>query len=116
MIYNAIQSFIDPETRLKIVLDGQASPQSLVDLFHPCQLEKRFGGTAETVTSFWPPYMGPDFIPESAKDKGDYEVMTPEKYESIIDENSELYIHPQYLKPGRTENMHFKLADDEAAR
>ena len=58
LFYKAAKAFIDPETQRKIVLDGGSSPAELTDLFHPSQLEKRFGGEAETPKNFWPPQMG----------------------------------------------------------
>jgi hypothetical protein len=33
-------------------------------MFHPTQLEKRFGGAMDTPTNFWPPYVGKEFIPK----------------------------------------------------
>ena len=48
-MYNGVLKWlIAPETRAKMVVRNDAAPQELVDLFHPCQLEKRFGGDAET--------------------------------------------------------------------
>ena len=35
---------IDPETQEKLAIEGIRNPQALIDLFHPSQLEKRFGG------------------------------------------------------------------------
>lgn len=65
MLYNTLSVFIDPETKVKINLTGESSDPNLLDLFHPCQLERRFGGTAETPKNFWPPYIGTEgFLPE----------------------------------------------------
>lgn len=66
MFYKSVSFLIDPETKAKITLTGDLVCQDLLDLFHPCQLEKRFGGTAETPTNFWPPYVGPVFEPENS--------------------------------------------------
>jgi len=44
LFFKAAKAFIDPETLKKIILDGNSSPQGLVDMYHPSQLEKRFGG------------------------------------------------------------------------
>jgi hypothetical protein len=38
-----------------VILDGNYS-EELAELFHPSQLEQRFGGKAEDVTKYWPPY------------------------------------------------------------
>lgn len=63
-LYKAVSVFIDPETKMKIVLAGEGAPAALVDMFHPSQLEKRFGGHCDTPTNFWPPPMGRECIPE----------------------------------------------------
>ena len=44
LFYKAAKAFIDPETQRKIVLDGGNAPVELTSIFHPSQLEKRFGG------------------------------------------------------------------------
>ena len=88
-------------------------------MFHPSQLETRFGGTAESPTNFWPPFIGTEFIPEHDPDADDRNVITPEHYEQIIAENHELYVHPDRMKPERCESMyknygmHFKLSEPE---
>jgi hypothetical protein len=53
--WKVIEIFIDPETKTKISLHKTLTPDSLVNNFHPSQLEKRFGGTAEKPKRFWPP-------------------------------------------------------------
>ena len=68
LFFKGISVFIDPETKEKIVLAGELDPPELIDMFHPDQLEKRFGGNRPTPTHFWPPYVGTDFIPEHEKD------------------------------------------------
>jgi len=62
LFYKGVQVFIDDETKLKIVLAADGAPQQLVDMFHPSQLETRFGGTAPTPTNFWPPFMGKEVV------------------------------------------------------
>jgi len=56
--YSLVKGLIDPITREKMFLESNSTPDSLVKLFHPTQLEKRYGGTAETPTQFWPPSIG----------------------------------------------------------
>ena len=55
LFYKGVKWMVDPETLEKFAIEGAADPQSLIDLYHPSQLEKRFGGKAETPTNFWPP-------------------------------------------------------------
>lgn len=38
-----------------------------MELYHPCQVEERFGGTAKSPTNHWPPYVGPEFYPAGFK-------------------------------------------------
>ena len=44
LLYKGVQSFINEETKQKIVLAADGAPAALVDMFHPTQLESRFGG------------------------------------------------------------------------
>lgn len=80
-VYSGLKVFIDEETKLKIVLAGEAAPRQLIDLFHPSQLEKRFGGMAETPTNYWPPHMGTEFVPEQDRAMLADNVLSPEGYE-----------------------------------
>lgn len=82
--YSGVKMFIDDETKLKIVLAGDQAPQDLVDMFHPSQLEKRFGGTAETPSNFWPPFMSPVFRDESDQPKFSKNIISPDRYEEIL--------------------------------
>ena len=59
----ALSSFINEETREKLLFSGDAYVPEMLQMFHPCQLEKRFGGQMDTPTNFWPPYVGKEFIP-----------------------------------------------------
>lgn len=112
LFYKGVQMFIDDETKQKIVLAADGAPAGLVSLFHPSQLEKRFGGERDTPTNFWPPYMGTEFIaPEEKKEK--HNLMSPEEYDRICEQNPEIYVHPLHMKPGRTNNMHFRLDSEE---
>ena len=44
LFYNGLKWMVDPETLEKFAIEANANPKSLIDLFHPSQLEKRFGG------------------------------------------------------------------------
>ena len=48
LFYKAVSAFIDPETKLKLILTGEGTHPDIKKLFHPSQLEERFGGTAKT--------------------------------------------------------------------
>ena len=45
LVYKGLSPFIDPDTKQKIVLSGEGAPEEVVRMFHPDQLEVRFGGT-----------------------------------------------------------------------
>ena len=62
-----------------------------------------------TPTNFWPPYMGTEFIPEHEKAEKHQNLISPDDYERVVDENPELFVHPQHLRQDRCENMHFKM-------
>jgi len=114
LFYKGIQMFIDEETKQKIVLAADGAPEALVQMFHSCQLEKRFGGAMPTPTRFWPPHIGSEFIPEGEVSEK-HKIISPSEYERILAENPELPVHPMHLKPGRCENRHIKMADVESA-
>ena len=71
----------------------------MVEMFHPSQLEKRFGGEVDTPTNFWPPHMGQEFIPIADKSMHT-NLMSPSEYDRIIAENPDLHVHPKHMKPG----------------
>ena len=105
--------FIHPDTREKIVLAGAANPPELLDMFHPDQLEQRFGGNRPTPTNFWPPYVGPVCIPENEKaERHARNVISPEDYERILAEEPGLHVHPLYMRADRCENNHFKMKEE----
>ena len=84
------------ETLAKLMVTSEAEPQELIDEYHPCQLEKRFGGAAETPKQFWPPYVGTEFIPDG--DTSHLGFIEREDYEKVLEENPLLELHPVYLK------------------
>ena len=48
MCWKVFEFFIDRETSEKISFHKDSAPVGLVNSYHPSQLEKRFGGIAET--------------------------------------------------------------------
>lgn len=71
-------------------------------MYHPCQLEKRFGGEAQTPTIFWPPYVGPKFQTEEITNE------ITESYHEELKANPDLTKHPSLLKDGE-ETRDFKF-------
>ena len=78
LFYKAVSWAIDPVTRTKLCLTAERDPQELKDMYHPCQLEERFGGSAKTPTNYWPPYIGPKFFPDD--DTSHLDLMNDETY------------------------------------
>jgi len=109
LFFRALRPLCHPETLLKIGFYKEVAPEELKDLYHPSQLEVRFGGEAETPTRFWPPYMGKEFNPSD--DWSHLKFMEREDYAQILDENPKLERHPEYLRRGDW-SRDYRLADD----
>lgn len=54
-IWRMAQAFVDVKVKQKIVFHNSTQNEELISMFHPSQLEKKFGGEAENLTVFWPP-------------------------------------------------------------
>ena len=63
MSWETLKYFLQDSIRQKTILTRDMSHPELLELYHPCQIEERFGGTAKTPTNYWPPYVGADFYP-----------------------------------------------------
>lgn len=100
-----LSSFINPETRLKMQFSDENTTQGLRELFHPCQLEKRFGGSCETPTNFWPPHVGKQFVPDGQEQPMKF--MEEEEYKRALQENPELPWHPDFMTSPDCPNRDF---------
>ena len=94
--FKAVKWMIDPETLIKLSLEGEQAPADLVALFHPSQLEKKYGGVADTPTNYWPPLTGPDYLIDG--DESHLEQIKRDEYESILNDNPGLLRHPALIK------------------
>lgn len=65
-------------------------------MYHPCQLEKRFGGEAESPTNYWPPYIGKHFVPDNFQEPVKF-MHDNEEYLEVLHKNPELPVHPAFL-------------------
>lgn len=54
-LWKLFRPFLDKVTQTKVCIVKDGVPPELLNLFHPDQLERRYGGTAENVTQYWPP-------------------------------------------------------------
>ena len=106
--YNLVKKMIDPETREKMFLESSSDPPCLTEMFHPSQLEKRYGGTAETPKQFWPPMIGNDqFIPE--KDREENKYMSESDYKAAIKDNPLLMRRPDMITDQKENTRDFKV-------
>lgn len=82
--YKIMSPFLHKETIEKIQMSSDQTHDDLKNMVHPCQLEKRFGGTAETPTNFWPPYVGQEFIPDTQKVAQSEFKVNEEEYKALL--------------------------------
>jgi len=55
-VWRVAQVFVDSKVKQKIGFYDSSSPDDLVKMFHPSQLEKKFGGEADNLDVYWPPH------------------------------------------------------------
>ena len=107
MFYAAISWVIDPVTKQKISLTAERDPAELKLMYHPSQLEKRFGGEAETPTNFWPPYIGEKFFPND--DTSHLDLMDEKTYLKVLEENPLLPRRPDLITCSQENSRDFKF-------
>mmetsp|Transcript_19495 Transcript_19495/g.22687 ORF Transcript_19495/g.22687 Transcript_19495/m.22687 type:complete len:242 (+) Transcript_19495:420-1145(+) len=56
LAYSMVSQFLPEKIKQKVVFSSTAVCKDITKLFHPTQLQKKYGGEAENVTKFWPPY------------------------------------------------------------
>jgi len=83
ILYKFISPFLDERAKSKIKLVKGGRDEELINFFHPSQLESKFGGEAEDVEYYWPPY-------QASKEYGEDQTMFTLDGEenSAIDEES----------------------------
>lgn len=59
--------------------------------------------------------MGTEFIPDHEVSEKHPSLISPDRYNAILAENPELYVHPNHFEGDRCQNMHFKMAGEGAA-
>ena len=78
-------------------------------MYHPSQLEKRFGGEVDTPTNYWPPYIGPEFYPNG--DTSHLNLIKKEDYPQVLKDNPELSVHPEFIVDPSTKSRDFVAGD-----
>ena len=85
MCWNLIEIFVDRETAEKITFYKESAPLGLINSFHPSQLEKRFGGIAETPKQYWPPIIPAQTFRGEGEE--DMNIVSDEEYKEILIKN-----------------------------
>lgn len=78
-------------------------------MFHPSQLEKRFGGACDTPTNFWPPHVGKSFVPDG--EQPPLQFMEEEEYKQTLQQNPELPWHPDFMTSPDCPNRDFTFQE-----
>lgn len=76
MMWNIVKIFVHPTTSKKLIFSKTGTDPGLQALAHPSQLQKQYGGKADDVTVFWPPYAPSDEYGvdlKKLKDKNEYD-------------------------------------------
>jgi hypothetical protein len=55
-VWKMASPFVDSKVKQKISFQDGNKCEELVDMFHPSQLEKKFGGEAPNLDVYWPPH------------------------------------------------------------
>lgn len=55
MIWKMVSPFVDSKVKQKIIFSDSNKCEEFIDMFHPSQLEKKFGGNARNLDIYWPP-------------------------------------------------------------
>lgn len=77
--WRVLSIFIPDHVKATISFNKEYTRDDLLRNFHPSQLEKRFGGEAETPSQYWPPIMppGPTMTSET-------QLLTEEEYHQVL--------------------------------
>ncbi|CDW87109.1 UNKNOWN [Stylonychia lemnae] len=111
MCWKVFEVFVDKETAEKIQFFREGNPADIVQSFHPSQLEKRFGGQAESPKVFWPPHFTSNEFGEDPTTQ-----FTPEERQKIEEENPDLVRIPsRLLEQNKTPQKLTTMMDDNGS-
>ena len=93
LMYMFIKTFLKETTTRKFNLTDKPYNDELTALFHPSQLEERFGGAAPKCTQFWPPY-----FPDSTEyaNESQFQVNDDDEYRELLESRSNLVPLPGF--------------------
>lgn len=104
--WKVIETFMAVHMKSKMMLSDKNTTDELVSMFHPSQLEEKFGGEAENTSVYWPPIMPSDDYGIDKK-----LLASKSEYSDIIKENPQLKINPKFKTEIKSEK--FEEAKDE---
>jgi len=85
LAWKVIEGFMAVHMKNKMMLSDKNTNDELLNMFHPSQLEKKFGGAAENVTVYWPPVM-----PSKTFGQNNDSIVSQNEYDNIISRNKQL--------------------------
>lgn len=96
-IYSCLKPFLDEITIDKITIEKGNIPTKIISFFNPYQVEKRYGGKAEDLEVFWPPFFPdcPVSLQENPKNHVE-EIEIVEENHLIVPE-PDIIVHSQEL-------------------
>lgn len=122
MMWAIVKMFVHHTTKKKMIFSSKSTEAELQQSCHPSQLQKKYGGEAEDITVFWPPYSASDEYAvdiKKLKNKNEYDasvahdeplVLPHILYETRIDEGVTHKI--DYVD---TPQIQLQLEDEERA-
>ena len=89
LAWKVIEGFMATHMKSKMTLSDKRTTDELISLFHPSQLEQKFGGEAENTSVYWPPVM-----PSEEYGHDENLIVSDEEYKYIIKSNNQLKTKP----------------------
>ena len=94
--WKVIQAFLKMHTKKKITLTDKSTDKELFEFAHPSQVERKFGGEAQDLETFWPPAM-----PSDEYDHDKKHVISEDEYVELLKTN-----HALMPRPDLVANLH----------
>ena len=95
-LINTFQVMMDEEVRSKQAFAREMLPPAMKEYVHASQLEKKFGGAAPTLTTYWPPRV--PLMPEPVGIEGRAELVPRKHYIDYLKANPSLRPMPREMR------------------
>ena len=95
-LINTFQVMMDEEVRSKQAFAREMLPPAMKEFVHASQLEKKFGGAAPTLTTYWPPRV--PLMPEPVGIEGRAELVPRKHYIDYLKANPSLRPMPREMR------------------